>query len=179
VTVAAVPAYEVRLARAGDEDAICDVCREGFAVSSQGLLSPATIERQADAFYAPARVRREIATAGEALEWQGYAVAVSECGDILGAAGGGVTGPGVGTVHVLYLRTSLRGRGIGTALLDFVTEQQKAGGATEQCVSVTEGNDLGIPFYVARGFVVRDRVPFVTADDGTIEAYSLRMSRSI
>lgn len=46
-------------------------------------------------------------------------------------------------------------------------------------MSVTEGNDLGIPFYVARGFVVRDRVPFVTADDGTVEACSLRMSRTI
>jgi GNAT superfamily N-acetyltransferase len=178
-TVPEAPAYEVRLARAGEEDAICDVCREGFAVSSQGLLSPATIERQADAYYDPARVRGEIATAGDTREWQGYVVAVSESGDVLGAAGGGVTGPGVGTVHVLYLRPSLRGRGIGTALLQFVTEQQRAGGATEQCVSVTEGNDLGIPFYVARGFVVRDRVPFVTAADGTVEAYSLRMSRAI
>ena len=178
-TVLEVPSYEVRLARAGDADAICDVCREGFAVSSQGLLSPATIERQADAYYDPARVRREIATAGDAPERQEYVVAVSESGEVLGAAGGGVTDARVGTVHVLYLRPPLRGRGIGTALLDFVTDQQKAAGATEQWVSVTEGNDLGIPFYVARGFVVRDRVPFVTADDGTVEACSLRMSRTI
>jgi GNAT superfamily N-acetyltransferase len=178
-TAAEVPTYAVRLARAGEEGAICAVCREGFALSSEGLLSPATIERQADAYYDPARVRGEITTAGEAPEWQGYVVEVSESVEVLGAAGGGVTGPGIGNVYVLYLRLSLRGRGIGTALLDFLTEQQKSAGATEQWVSVTEGNDLGIPFYVAKGFVVRDRVPFVTADDGTVEAYSLRMSRSI
>jgi GNAT superfamily N-acetyltransferase len=151
----------------------------GFAVSSQGLLSPATLERQADAYYHPARVRGEITTAGRTPEWQGYVVAAAETGEVLGAAGGGVADAGVGRVHVLYLRPPLRGRGIGTALLDFVTEQQTSAGATEQWVSVTEGNDLGVPFYLARGFVVRDRVPFVTADDGTVEAHSLRMSRAI
>ena len=178
-TAAEVPTYAVRLARTGEEAAICSVCREGFALSCQSLLSPATIERQADAYYDPTRVRGEIARAGDAPSWQGYVVAVSESGEVLGAGGGGLTTDEVGNVYVLYLRPSLRGRGIGTALLDFVTEQQKSAGATEQWVSVTEGNALGIPFYLAKGFVVRDRVPFVTADDGTVEAYSLRMSRSI
>jgi GNAT superfamily N-acetyltransferase len=171
--------YEVRLARAGEENGICDVCRTGFAVSSDGLLSPAAIERQADLYYNPERVREEIATAGDSPAWQGYVVAASELGEVLGAAGGGVTDRAIGNVYVLYLNLSLRGRGIGTALLDFLTRQQKSEGATEQRVSVTEGNELGIPFYLARGFVVRDRVPFITADDGTVEAHSLRMRRVI
>jgi len=174
-----LPEYEVRLARAGEEDAICEVCRAGFAVSSHGLLSPAAIERQAGLYYNPARVRGEIITAGEMPNWQGYVVAVSERGEVLGAAGGGVTDQAIGNVYVLYLNPSLRGRGIGKALLTFVTQQQKSEGAAEQWVSVTEGNDLGIPFYVARGFVVRDRVPFIVAGDGTVEAHSLRMSRVI
>ncbi len=104
---------------------------------------------------------------------------MSALGQVLGAAGGGVTDATVGHVYVLYLEPSLRGRGIGTALLEFLTTQQRSEGATEQWVSVTEGNDLAIPFYVARGFVVRDRVPFVTADDGNVEAHSLRMNRAI
>lgn len=174
-----VPKYEVRLARAGEEGAICDVCRAGFAVSSHGLLSQAAIERQAHLYYNPARVREEITRAGDMPDWQGYVVAVSEFGEVLGAAGGGVTDHVIGNVYVLYLNPSLLGRGIGTALLEFVTEQQKSEGATEQWVSVTEGNDLGIPFYVARGFVLCDRVPFIVADDGTVEAHSLRMSRVI
>jgi GNAT superfamily N-acetyltransferase len=174
-----LPTYEVRLARAGEEHAVGDVCRTGFALSSQGLLSPAAIERQAGLYYNAARVREEITRAGDTPAWQGYVVAASELGEVLGAAGGGITDRAIGNIYVLYLNPSLRGRGIGTALLDFLTQQQKSGGATEQWVSVTEGNDLGIPFYLARGFVVRDRVPFITADDGTVEAHSLRMTRAI
>jgi GNAT superfamily N-acetyltransferase len=174
-----VPKYEVRLARAGEEEAICAVCRAGFTTSSTGLLTPATIERRAQEYYNPTRVRHEITTAGADPRWQGYVVAVSEAGGVLGAAGGGITDGAVGHLYVLYLNLTLRGRGIGTVLLDFVTEQQRSSGATEQWVSVTEGNDLGIPFYLARGFTIRDRVPYVMADDGTVEAHSLRMSRAI
>jgi GNAT superfamily N-acetyltransferase len=167
------------LARPGDEGAICAICRAGFEASTEGLLSPAAIARQAQLFYNPERVRREIATAGDAPEWQGYVVAAVQRGALLGAAGGGVTDGSVGNVYVLYLDPALRGLGIGTALLDFVTEQQKSAGATEQWVSVTEGNEMGIPFYLARDFEVRERVPYIVADDGSVEAHSLRLSRAI
>lgn len=177
--VDSLPTYAVRLARVGEEVAICDVCRDGFAWSSQGLLSPASIERQAQAYYDPVRVRHEISTGGDSPRWQGYVVAVTQRGEVLGAAGGGVADGGVGNVYVLYLDPALRGRGVGTALLDFVTTQQRSVGAAEQWVSVTEGNERGIPFYRARGFTVVDRVPYVVADDGTVEAHSLRMRRSI
>ena len=90
-----------------------------------------------------------------------------------------MTDGGVGNVYVLYLNPALRGHGMGTALLEFMTKQQRSAGATEQWVSVTEGNDLGIPFYLARGFVVRERVQYIVAGDGTVEAHSLRMSRSV
>jgi GNAT superfamily N-acetyltransferase len=169
----------VRLARPGEEEAICGVCRAGFAVSSHGLLSSTAIERQADLYYNAGRVREEITSAGDTPEWLGYVVAASDVGEVLGAAGGGVTNRSIGNVYVLYLDPLLLGRGIGTALLDFLTQQQRSEGATEQWVSVTDGNDLGIPFYLARGFVVRERVPFITADDGTVLAHSLRMSRTI
>jgi GNAT superfamily N-acetyltransferase len=174
-----VPGYELRLARPGEESAICNICRQGFALSSTGLLSPATIERQAQLYYNPERVRREITTAGDTPQWQGYVVAVSALDGVLGADGGGVTDGVAGNVYVLYLDPTLRGHGIGTALLNFITDQQRSAGAVDQWVSVTEGNDLGIPFYLARGFVIRERVPYVVADDGTVEAYSLRMSRMI
>ncbi|MBI4901730.1 MAG: GNAT family N-acetyltransferase [Actinobacteria bacterium] len=172
------PAYEVRLARVEDAGDVARVCREGFAASSVGLLSAATVERQAARYYDVSRVRDEIASAGEAPQWQGYVVAATGEGRILGAAGGGVTDRVVGNLHVLYLDLTVRGRGIGTTLLEFVTQQQKAAGASEQWVSVTDGNRLGIPFYLARGFVVHDKVPFDPADDPP-EAFSLRMQRAI
>ena len=170
---ATAPAFEVRLARPEESGEICEVCTEGFTASSAGLLTPATISRQVATYYGPGRVRHEIENAAAAPEWQGYVVAVAGDGEVLGAAGGGVSDGTVGQVHVLYLRMNLRGRGIGTALLEFVTDRQRQAGAREQWVSVTEGNELGIPFYRARGFVVRDRVPFV---DG---AWSLRMRRPL
>ncbi len=172
------PAFDVRAAEPGDEAGIARVCREGFAVSSAGLLEPAVIEQQAEHYYDVERLRRELAPRPHDHSWQGYVVAVSPADDVLGAAGGGTEGH-VGTVLVLYLDPGLRGRGIGTALLDHLTRQQLAVGATEQWASVTEGNELGIPFYRARGFVVRDRVPYVTADGGEPVGVSLRMSRSI
>jgi GNAT superfamily N-acetyltransferase len=168
-----VRSFEVRLARSAESRQVCQICTEGFTASSEGLLTPETISRQVATYYDPVRVRAEIETAGCSLGWQGYVVAVRPDGEVVGAAGGGVQDGTVGQVYVLYLRTDLRGRGIGTALLDFVTEQQRRAGAVEQWVSVTEGNHLGIPFYLARGFVERERVPFV---DG---AWSLRLARPL
>jgi ribosomal protein S18 acetylase RimI-like enzyme len=71
---------------------------------------------------------------------------------VLGAAGGGMTAPGVGELRVLYLHPAQRGRGRGTLLLDRVVEQVTEAGAAELWVSVVVGNELGIPFYRARGF---------------------------
>jgi GNAT superfamily N-acetyltransferase len=174
-----VEPYEVRPARPGEESAVRDVCCAGFAASSRGLLPPAATERRIREYYDLARVRSELAPAGDDPRWQGYVVAATASGRVIGAAGGGVTDRTVGHVLVLYLDLALRGQGIGTALLDAVTRQQVAAGATEQRVSVTEGNELAIPFYLARGFVVRDRVPFEVAADGTVEAFSLSMSRAV
>jgi len=172
-------AYDVRAARPGDEAAIARVCREGFALSSRGLLPPDVIERQAAHYYDIARVQQEIAPHPRDPAWQGYVVAESSKGVVLGAAGGGVSDGDVGHVLVLYVDTALRGSGIGTALLAHVTEQQRSAGATEQWVSVTQGNLLAIPFYRARGFVERGEVPYVAADSDEPSGTTLRMSRPV
>jgi GNAT superfamily N-acetyltransferase len=170
--------YVVRLAGASDVEQICEVCREGFDASSRGLLRPETIRRQVEDYYSPDQVRREVDPSGSP-KWQGYVVAATADGQVLGAGGGGVLDGTSGQVYVLYLRLRLRGMGIGTAILDFLTGQQQEAGAVDQWVSVTEGNELAIPFYLARGFTQRDRVPFVRDGAGRIEAYSLRMVRTV
>jgi ribosomal protein S18 acetylase RimI-like enzyme len=179
VTCCEPSAFTVRAARPGDEDAIARVCRAGFGLSSRGLLPPEVIERQAAHYYDVNRVRREIEPHPHQTSWQGYVVAVSPRDEVLGAAGGGVGDGAVGNVLVLYLDPPLRGRGIGTALLDHLTGQQLAAGATEQWVSVTEGNELAVPFYRARGFIERGRVPYIAANDSDPVGTSLRMSRPI
>jgi hypothetical protein len=99
-----VARYQVRLALPEESDEVCEVCVEGFAASSVGILSPATISRQSHAYCNPARVRDEIEGAGKTPAWQRYVVAVTPDGQILGAAGGGVREERSGQVFVLYLR---------------------------------------------------------------------------
>lgn len=77
----------------------------------------------------------------------------------MGAGGGGMTSPGTGEIFVLYVDPERRGEGIGTMLLDSITDELRELGDTEQWVSVVAGNEKGIPFYRARGFVKRGERP--------------------
>jgi ribosomal protein S18 acetylase RimI-like enzyme len=125
-------------------------------------------------YYTPERIRREIA-ASEG--WDGWMVAV-EGDTVIGAGGGGMIEPGVGEIFVLYLDPTRRGEGIGTLLLDAITEQQRAQAAREQWVSVEPENTKGLPFYTARGFEERGQRPeWGTApEEGRV---SLRLMRGL
>jgi GNAT superfamily N-acetyltransferase len=103
----------------------------------------------------PERIRREIA-APEG--WNGWIVAVED-ETVVGAGGGGMTEPGVGEIFVLYLDPTRRGEGIGTLILDAITEEPRAQGAREQGGSVEPENKKGLPFYFARGFELRGQRP--------------------
>lgn len=86
--------------------------------------------------------------------------------------------PRVGELFVLYLDPARRGQGIGTLLLDAVTEQQRAAGAREQWVSVDPRNKKGLPFYNARGFEARGARPQwgTSPEEGRV---SLRLVRRL
>jgi ribosomal protein S18 acetylase RimI-like enzyme len=158
----------------GDVGGICRVCAEGWRDTYQGLIARDAIERVIAEFYNPARIRREILVASG---WNGWWVA-EEHGAVAGAAGGGMLRPGVGELFVLYVDPGRRGQGIGTLLLDAVTGELREQGAREQWVSVAKGNMKGIPFYQARGFVVRGEQPARGGpDDGEIA--TLRMWRAL
>jgi len=149
------PPAIVRAATTADVARICDICSAAYAVTYADLLPQAYIERTIRDFYHPARVEKEVSAAPP--HWLGYQV-VEEDGRVLGAAGGGMIGPGTGELFVIYLDPQERNRGLGTLLLDRVTAQTVAAGAKEMWVSVTPGNQRGIPFYEARGFSVVERV---------------------
>lgn len=92
--------------------------------------------------------------------------------EVVGAIGGGLTGPEEAEVFVLYLLPHRRREGIGTRLLDHLTEIQRAMGAKKQWVSVTKGNGKGIPFYEARGFKrVGERNVYYNPDKLEIRTY--------
>ncbi|MEV0895808.1 GNAT family N-acetyltransferase [Actinoplanes sp. NPDC049802] len=166
---------EVRAATDSDVAAIRDICTRGYRTTYPDLLSQEFIERMLAEFYHAERVAKEIAAAPPG--WLGYQVA-EEDGRVVGAAGGGLTAPGVGELFVLYLDPDERGRGLGTLLLDRITTQLRELGATEMWVAALEGNELGIPFYEARGFHKRERRRTYGSTEAD-NAWSWRFSRPI
>jgi GNAT superfamily N-acetyltransferase len=127
----------IRRAETRDADGIARVCATGWRDTYRELKEPERIEAVIAEYYAPERIRREIAIPEG---WDGWIVAVED-DTVIGAGGGGMTEPGVGEVFVLYLDPTRRGEGIGTLILDAITEQQRAQGAREQWVSVEPENE--------------------------------------
>ncbi len=164
----------VRPARLDDAEAIARVCADGWRDTYRELLEPERIEAAIAEYSTPERIRREI---DPREGWDGWIVAVED-GVVVGAGGGGLTGPGVGEVFVLYLDPARRGEGIGTLLLEAITDRQRAQGAREQWVSVQPDNTKGLPFYAARGFEVRGERPAWGSAPGE-SRLSLRLVRPL
>ncbi|MEK5037839.1 GNAT family N-acetyltransferase [Sporosarcina sp. FSL K6-3457] len=166
----------IRKANKNDAKAIADVLAESQWFTYSTLYSENYIQRLIDQYYNVQRIEQEIVFISE--EWHGYFVAEMN-GRIVGAIGGGMNDDTAGEVYVLYLDPTLRGQGIGTRLLDFFTKIQKhTYGAKEQWVSVAKGNNYGIPFYEARGFIFQ----YEELAYGTIEEdqdISLKYKRNI
>ncbi|MGV3487373.1 MAG: GNAT family N-acetyltransferase [Tuberibacillus sp.] len=165
----------VKKASIAHADGIAKVCTDGYWATYKEMYDNSHIERIIKEFYNRDRILNEIENTGK--EWGGWFVALDN-EVVVGAGGGGMTGPSTGELFVLYLDPNRRNEGIGTLILDAVTQQQKALGATEQWVSVAKGNMKGIPFYEARGFVFQFEKPSYGNTEG--EHYiSLRYKRWI
>jgi ribosomal protein S18 acetylase RimI-like enzyme len=160
-----------RLATPGDVEEICRVCSDGWRATYAGWQSEEFIEEVIAEFYVPDRVAQEVGPHGES--WGGYVVAELD-GQILVVGGGGLIEPTKGELFVLYADPVKRRQGGGTAVLRFITAQQRELGAVEQWVSVKPGNEMGLPFYRSQGFVEQERRPAYRGD-GEL----LRLSRLI
>lgn len=115
------------------------------------LFSKTSIQTIIDRYYNLERLAEEIACITP--KWHGYIVAEYEK-EIIGVIGGGMRDMFDGEVYVLYLHPEKRHLGVGTQLLDYLTKIQKfTYGAIEQWVAVAKGNNYGIPFYEAKGFI--------------------------
>ncbi len=166
----------IRKALPGDEQGIVDVCIAGQWNTYKNLYSKEYIEKVIEKFYTVERIKKEIEETNK--DWNGYFVAVLD-NQIVGAIGGGVYDENIAEVYVLYLDPEKRNLGIGTKLLQYLTDVQKNKyGATEQWVSVAKDNMLGIPFYEARGFIYQGEQQAYESnqEDNTV---SLRYKRNI
>lgn len=131
---------------------ISKVCSDGYWATYRETHTEMYIKGIIKEFYNPERILKEVSVTSR--EWGGYFVAL-EGNEIIGAGGGGMIEATSGEIFVLYLNPTRRNEGIGTMILDAITKQQKEEfNATEQWVSVAKGNQKGIPFYEAKGFIL-------------------------
>ncbi|WP_257348846.1 GNAT family N-acetyltransferase [Pseudalkalibacillus decolorationis] len=142
--------FSVQRAHLQHVEGISKVCTDGYRSTYKESHSKEYIDRINNEFYNFDRISKEITEPGDG--WDGWFVAL-ENNEVVGAIGGGMFDQNKGEIYVLYLDPNRRDEGIGTLLLDAFTKVQKEKGATEQWVSVAKGNQKGIPFYEARGFV--------------------------
>ncbi|WJE17238.1 GNAT family N-acetyltransferase [Halobacillus sp. ACCC02827] len=148
---------EVRKADGSNVADIIRVCEAGYRETYKSLLEKEDIEQVIEEFYNADRIAREVRNISD--EWNGWFVAVDEEGTVVGAGGGGMTGSETAELFVLYLDPERKREGIGGRLLEAITEDHIARGASEQWVSVTKGNEMGIPFYEKSGFVYKGERP--------------------
>jgi ribosomal protein S18 acetylase RimI-like enzyme len=151
-------------------EAIADICSKGWQQTVAGKLSEEFQRQNVDFWYNLSRVKEEIQSGS-------YCYVAMQAGQVLGVIGGAMTGQATGEVFVLYVDESARYKGAGKLLLEALTKDQTQQGASEQWVSVQEGNTLGIPFYEARGFCLRGKKSNLTETGET--QVSLRYYREI
>ncbi|MEH7179802.1 GNAT family N-acetyltransferase [Neobacillus vireti] len=168
----------IKICKANPEhvQGIAKVCSDGYRATYSETHSREYIERIIKEFYNIERILNEVSNTSR--HWGGYFAAV-ENSEVIGAGGGGMISDSAGEVFVLYLNPNRRNEGIGSRLLEAITKQQKDEfHAREQWVSVQKGNNKGIPFYEARGFIFQNEQHGYGNAEG--ENYlSLRYWRSI
>lgn len=156
-------------------EGIANVCTEAYWATYSNTYPKEYIRRIVKEFYNHERISEEVSVSNK--YWGGYFVAVED-EKVIGAGGGGMIADTTGEIFVLYLDPERRNEGIGTMILDAITFQQKKLGAKEQWVSVQKGNQMGIPFYEAKGFTFK----YEKSGYGNVEGekfISLRYCRTI
>jgi len=152
---------EIRQANIDDVPGIVQVCADGvrFTEGSQKLRSDEAIEASIAEYYNPERIAREVQDITDVQS--GYYVAYdNEIDKVVGAGCGGLIGDGTSSIlYALWLDPNRKREGIGTKLLAAITADALRRGAKEQWVHATKGNEMGIPFYEAMGFVFDHEQP--------------------
>ena len=148
-----VAGVRLRPATPDDVAGIHQVCADAWRDTFTGLVATERIEQIIAQYYNPERLRAELTAPDGQPGW----LVADEGGTVVGAVRGGMVEPAAGEIFQLYVAPSRQRRGIGTRLLQAMTDRQLAQGAREQWVSVLRGNPKGLPFFEVRGFVAWDQ----------------------
>ncbi|WP_010532422.1 GNAT family N-acetyltransferase [Lentibacillus jeotgali] len=150
--------------------AIAEICATGWKQTVEGKLSEEYQKRNVEFWYNHERVLNDI-------NGGAYTHAALIESDIAGVIGGGMTSSDTSEIFLLYVDETFRYQGIGKRLLESLTREQINQGATGQWVSVQEENQLGIPFYEARGFMYQEK-RLTPTETGEVQV-SIRYARSL
>lgn len=127
-------------------EAISIICAAGWKQTVEGLLSEEYQEENVALWYSLNRIKKDI-QAG----FYSYVALIDS--KVIGVIGGGMTGLKAAEIFVFYVDEEYRYQSVGRQLLSALRQMQIESGALEQWVSVQEGNQKGIPFYEARGYI--------------------------
>ncbi|CAD2081605.1 N-acetyltransferase [Jeotgalicoccus coquinae] len=160
----------IRKPEVRDAERISVICSTGWRETVEGQLSKTFQQQTVNYWYSSEKIIQDIKKGS-------YSFVAETEGTVAGVIGGGMTGGRSAEVYVLYIDKKYRYHGIGKALLHKLTEHHQRKGAKKQWVSVQENNELGMPFYKARGFV-QQSVKKTKSAAGEVQV-SLRMKRDI
>lgn len=137
----------ISIIKSGTEHAgdVSRICAEGWRQTVQGIYSEEEQDENVAYWYNFKKVTDDISDGI-------YTHVALVDGEVAGTIGGVMTNINSSEIYVFYIDEEFRYQGIGKKLLEAFTEEHMDNGATDQYASVQEGNDLGIPFYKARGF---------------------------
>lgn len=161
---------EIRKTEVRDAERISEICSKGWKQTVEGKLSSTFVEQTVNYWYNADKVKQDIKKGS-------YSYVAEIDKTVAGVIGGGTPATNRGEVYVFYIDSKYRYHGIGKALLHKLTEHQKNKGAETQWVSVQADNELGLPFYKARGFI-QQSVKETKSASGEVQV-SLRMKRDI
>lgn len=135
----------VRDATSEDVDAIVDVAEAAWYAAYGGVLDPAAIASALEEYYDP-----ELLAAAVDLDEIAFYVAEDE--DVVGFASAEQTWADEVELHTIYVHPDRWGEGIGSALLDRVSDWATGQGVDRVVCGVLSDNAVGIGFFETVGF---------------------------
>lgn len=162
----------IELATAEDVDEIVAICTQGYACTAEAVKDKQKVQEKVEEYYNPKRILNEIEEVS--AKWSGWIVARLD-EKVIGVIGGGIVDSKVGKVFVLYVNVDYLRKGIGTRLVNHLTQMQQLLGNNTQLVSFLKSDKKSIQFYEALGFHYLQDIE----DDKNVEFTSIEMIRDI
>ncbi|WP_407371083.1 GNAT family N-acetyltransferase [Carnobacterium sp.] len=162
----------IELATAEDVDEIVAICTQGYACTAEAVKDKQKVQEKVEEYYNPKRILNEIEEVS--AKWSGWIVARLD-EKVIGVIGGGIVDSKVGKVFVLYVNVDYLRKGIGTRLVNHLTQMQQLLGNNTQLVSFLKSDKVSSQFYEALGFHYLQDIE----DNENVEFTSIEMIRDI